>query len=96
MSMKRTKKANHGSSKDSDGENVFGFGKQTVAPTWVELTKDQPESAFKPYTMNTTFAKSDLVVHSKFGKGVVTLVEANRVEIMFEDAVRKLGHAATG
>ncbi|MEI8254234.1 MAG: hypothetical protein WCJ30_01030 [Deltaproteobacteria bacterium] len=95
MSMKRTKKATQGSSKDSDGANVFGFGKVTVAPTWVELTTDQPDGAFKPYAMNTTFAKGELVLHPKFGKGVVTLVEMNRIEILFEDAVRKLGHAAS-
>jgi hypothetical protein len=96
MSMKRTKRASHGSSKDSDADGPFGFNKPGAPPSWAELTKDQPDAAFKPYSMSATFAKNDLVSHPKFGKGVVTLVESSRVEILFEDAARKLGHAATG
>lgn len=95
MSMKRTKRATHGSSKDSDADGPFGFNKPGAPLGWAELTKDKPDDAFKPYAMSTTFEKNDLVMHPKFGKGVVTLVETNRVEILFEDAARKLGHAAT-
>jgi hypothetical protein len=92
MSMKRVKRASTGSSRDSQAEGPFGFSKPTPPPTWAELTKDKSDDAFKPYAMSSTFAKNDLVMHPKFGKGVVTLVEGNRVEILFEDATRKLGH----
>ncbi len=94
MSMKRAKRASSGSSRDSGAESPFGFIKQEAPATWADATKDKDDSAFKPYSMSTTFAKSDLVVHPKFGKGVVTLVEGSRVEILFEDAARKLGHGA--
>jgi hypothetical protein len=95
MSMKRVKRASGGSSRDSQAEGQFGFSKPTPPPTWVELTKDKSDASFKPYAMTSTYAKNDLVMHPKFGKGVVTLVEGNRVEILFEDAARKLMHGST-
>ncbi len=48
---------------------------------------------FSPYATTTKFAKGALVSHSKFGKGLVVSVEGSRIEVLFEDGVKKLGHA---
>lgn len=91
MSMKRTKQRSTG--KDSD--NATDFWAKPVAPekTYDEAMEGKTDEQFKPYALNERFAKGDLLVHSKFGRGVVTDVEGSRVEILFQDGKKKLGHA---
>ena len=93
MSMKRTKAKTAG--KEANG--ATDFWAKPVAPekTWEESATDQPEDAFTPYAMGSTFTKGQLITHTKFGKGVVTDVETVRVEILFQDGKKKLGHAQT-
>jgi hypothetical protein len=90
MSMKRAKAKTSGKEKDAGTD----FWAKPVAPekTWEESTADQPDDAFVPYSMGSKFTKGQLVAHTKFGKGVVTDVEAARVEILFQDGKKKLGH----
>ncbi len=90
MSMKRAKAKTTGKAKDGTAD----FWAKPVAPekNWEESTTDQPDEAYTPFSMGTTFIKGQLVIHSKFGKGVVTDVEAARVEILFQDGKKKLGH----
>ena len=94
--MKRTRRAS-GSGKGSQSEGTaFAFGNAPAPPpTWAEAIKDKPDSEFKSYAMTATFSRDDLVSHAKFGKGVVTMVDGSRVEILFEDGARKLSHAGT-
>ena len=89
MSMKRAKAKSTGKEKAGPTD----FWAKPVAPekNWEESTVDQPDGAYTPYSMGTTFTKGQLVTHSKFGKGVVTDVEAVRVEILFQDGKKKLG-----
>ncbi|HEY2509248.1 MAG TPA: hypothetical protein VGI39_00195 [Polyangiaceae bacterium] len=47
-----------------------------------------------PYSLATRFAKGQLVTHPKFGKGIVVHVEGARIEVLFEEGPKKLGHAA--
>jgi hypothetical protein len=91
MSMKRAKAKTTGKAKDG----ATDFWAKPVAPekNWEESTGDQPEGAYTPFSMGTTFCKGQLVAHAKFGKGVVTDVETVRVEILFQDGKKKLGHA---
>jgi hypothetical protein len=50
------------------------------------------DDAFVPYSMSERYTKGQLVLHSKFGKGVVTDAEQARVEILFQEGKKKLGH----
>ena len=43
--------------------------------------------------MSSKYAKGDLIQHPKFGKGLVLVVEATRIEVLFQDGKKKLGHA---
>lgn len=93
MSMKRSKAKTAG--KEKNGPTDF-WAKPTVPEkTWEEASTDKPDEAFTPYAMSSTFTKGQLIAHSKFGKGVVTDVEPVRVEILFQDGKKKLGHAQT-
>ena len=92
MSMKRSRRVSN-TAKGSQSEGSFGFSSQSPPPTWNDLIEGKPESEFKPYAMSATFARNDLIQHPKFGKGVVTLVEGSKVEILFQDGAKKLGHA---
>ena len=53
---------------------------------------DQPDKAFVAYATASTFAKDALVSHPKFGKGIVLEVEGNKINILFEEGIRKLMH----
>ncbi len=91
MSMKRTKQQTKG--KDSDNATDFWAKPAVPEKTFEEAMEGKTDEQFKPWAMTTTFAKGDLLVHSKFGRGVVTDVEGSRIEILFQDGKKKLGHA---
>jgi hypothetical protein len=93
MSIKRTKTRNFGSRDETVPESGFGSKKVEVPKVWVDETSGKPDSAFTPYATTTKFAKGGLILHSKFGKGIVIDVEGLRVEVLFEDGAKKLGHA---
>jgi hypothetical protein len=95
MSMKRSRQSStRGSGRGSQNEGGhFAFGNAPPEKTWAELIAGKADDAFKPYSPQATYARSDLVSHPKFGKGVVTLVEGTRVEVLFEEGAKKLGHA---
>ena len=89
MSMKRAK-AKTGS---RDKDTVTDFWAKPVEPekTWEDVA-DKPDDAFTAYSMAQKFTKGQLLVHPKFGKGIVMDVEPARVEILFQDGKKKLGH----
>ena len=45
--------------------------------------------------MSSRYAKGNLILHSKFGKGLVLGVEGPRIEVLFQDGKKKLGHAVS-
>jgi hypothetical protein len=93
MSIKRTKQRSF-SSRDA-GDSPSGFGNKPAEPvkTWGEQVTGKPEADFTPYAMTARFAKGAFIQHAKFGKGVVVEVEGPRVEVLFEEGTKKLGHA---
>jgi hypothetical protein len=93
MSIKRTKQRTFGRGREGE-ENAFG-GPKATAPekTWAESVEGKDDSAFAAYSMTAKFAKGALLAHPKFGKGVVLDVEPTRIEVLFEDGTKKLGHA---
>jgi hypothetical protein len=96
MSMKRTKQRGTGGGRDKDTDTDFWAKPAAPEKTWDEATAGQPDEAFAPYSMTTRYAQGQLVTHPKFGKGVITGVEPSRVEILFQDGKKKLGHGVAG
>ncbi len=93
MSMKRTKKA---TSKVSQTEGSLGFNPPTGGvPKWEEAIANKADDSFVAYTPSRRFAKEEYVSHAKFGKGYVVGVDGNRIEVLFEDGIRKLAHGVT-
>ncbi len=93
MSMKRTKQRSTGSSRNSDNETDPWAKPAVPDPEWSEI-EGKPDGSFLPFSMTTRFAKGDLILHSKFGKGMVLGVEGTRIEVLFQDGKKKLGHAS--
>lgn len=93
MSIKRSKQ--RGSGRRDFAEEHYGFGKAPEPEkTWEEYMADQPDEAFVPYSLASRFEKGTLINHAKFGRGVVINVEPNRVEVLFSDGRKTLGHGA--
>jgi hypothetical protein len=92
MSMKRSKQRSGGSSRSSSSEDDAWAKPPEPEPEWAEVDS-RPEDKFLPFAMSTKFAKGDLIKHPKFGKGIVLGVEGTRIEVLFQDGKKKLGHA---
>lgn len=95
MSIKRSKRSSGASGRRDEGSS-FGFSKPAAPEpekTWDEHMAGKPDEAFVPYAMKSRFAKGALLLHPKFGKGVVTAIEGAHLEVLFADGKKKLGHA---
>jgi hypothetical protein len=95
MSIKRSKQRSQGSGRSqADDDSPGGWGKPPEPEkTWAEHLEGKGDDAFLPYAMSTRFTKGQLLAHPKFGKGVVVGVEGARIEVLFEEGAKKLGHA---
>jgi len=95
MSMKRSKQRNSGSDRRSNEDDSPVWAKPAQPdPTWAEVDA-KPDAAFVAFALTSRYAKGDLISHPKFGKGLVTGVEGARIEVLFQDGKKKLGHAGT-
>ena len=92
MSMKRSKQRTSGSGRSAAAEDDVWAKPLPPEPTWADV-EGKPEESFLPFAMSTKYAKGDLIQHSKFGKGLVLAVESTRIEVLFQDGKKKLGHA---
>ena len=91
MSMKRTKQRNAGSGRESENESPAWGKPADPEPTWAEV-EAKPDGSFVPFVLSSRYAKGNLILHSKFGKGLVLGVEGARIEVLFQDGKKKLGH----
>ena len=91
MSMKRTKQRGPGG-RDKDTDTDFWAKPAEPEKSWEEQVDGKPDDAFVPYLLSQRFSKGQLVVHTKFGKGVIVDADTARVEILFQDGKKKLGH----
>ena len=57
------------------------------------LVEGKPDESFVPFVLSSRYAKGDLIRHPKFGKGMVIAAEPTRIEVLFQDGKKKLGHA---
>ncbi len=92
MSMKRSKQKSNGSGRGSGGEDDVWAKPPEPEPTWDEV-EAKPDGSFVPFAMSSRYAKGDLIRHPKFGKGMVVFAEPTRIEVLFQDGKKKLGHA---
>jgi hypothetical protein len=61
---------------------------------WEHATSGQPTTAFKAYNTKGTYATGELIRHSRFGDGVVArVVDAQKMEVIFEDGPRTMAQA---
>lgn len=93
MSMKRTKQRTSGTGRDS-GETDPWAKPAEPEPTWTDV-EGKPEESFVPFAMSTRYVKGTLISHPKFGKGLVLGVEPQRIEVLFQDGKKKLGHSVS-
>ena len=91
MSMKRSKQRTSGSSRYA-GEDDAWAKPPEPEPTWAEV-EGKPDESFVPFLLSSRYAKGDLIRHPKFGKGMVIAAEPTRIEVVFQDGKKKLGHA---
>jgi hypothetical protein len=93
MSMKRTKQRTSGSGRSAGDDEHDAWGKPAEPePSWAEVDA-KPDTSFVPFALSSRYAKGNLILHSKFGKGLVLLVEGGRIEVLFQEGKKKLGHA---
>jgi hypothetical protein len=93
MSIKRVKQATKGTRRDQDSTPSFWTQKEPERTwDWAQDVATQPDDSFAPYALTTGFAKGGLVLHTKFGKGVVTQVDGPNIDVLFEEGPKRLRH----
>jgi hypothetical protein len=92
MSIHRPKRAASRRGESSSSLRTASNAPSVKPPKWKDVVADQPEQAFVAYSSAATFAQNSLILHPKFGKGLVVEVDGNKVHILFEEGVRKLVH----
>jgi hypothetical protein len=92
MSMKRSKQRSSGSTRYSGKDDDAWAKPAEPEPQWSEV-EGKPDESFVPFALSSRYAKGDLILHPKFGKGLVLGVEGTRIEVLFQDGKKKLGHA---
>jgi hypothetical protein len=94
MSMKRSRAKSGGSGRATGEEESSYFAKpKEPEKTWAEHLEGKGDDAFLVYAMTSRYSKGQLLTHPKFGKGVIVGVEGTRIEVLFEEGPKKLGHA---
>jgi hypothetical protein len=91
MSMKRTKQRSSGRQSGGDDDSPAWSKPSEPEPTWGDVDA-KPEGSFVPFALSSRYAKGDLILHPKFGKGLVLNVEGTRIEVLFQEGKKKLGH----
>jgi hypothetical protein len=91
MSMKRSKQRTSGPSRHSGDDDAWAKPPEPEPP-WAEI-EGKPDDSFVPFVLSSRYAKGDLIRHPKFGKGLVTAADATRIEVLFQDGKKKLGHS---
>lgn len=95
MSMKRSKEVSRGRARDVEG----GFWEKKEPERVYTFEGDvavHPDDAFAKYAPVQRYEKNALIDHPKFGKGIVTGVDAQKIDVLFRDGWRKLTHALAG
>lgn len=66
----------------------------TIMREWQEATSNKDPSEFLPYSMTSTFEIGQLVMHPKFGEGLVReSLAPHKLSIVFKDGPKTLIHS---
>ena len=93
--MKRTKQySRRGPSSREMAHSPLFSAKKEDAPkfTWKEHVAGAADDAFTDYALATRYERGALIRHPKFGRGIVAAVEDKRIDVLFEEGTKKLGH----
>lgn len=99
MSMKRSRSVSSNRGRGGSGrDDEFSRGRAKPARTyaWETDVAPQPDDAFVAYSPSCAFPQDALILHAKFGKGVITDVQGTKVDVLFEDGEKKLVHNPSG
>lgn len=67
---------------------------KTIAPTlWADLNEKFGSKDAQSYNFKNTYEANTILDHTKFGIGYITKVEAQRMEVVFQDQVRQMVHS---
>jgi hypothetical protein len=95
MSMKRSKEVTRGRAREVDG-GFWDKKEPERVYVWDTDVAVKPDDAFVAYAPAQRYAKDVLVIHSKFGRGVVTDVDGGKIDVLFQDGQKKLTHGLAG
>jgi hypothetical protein len=94
MSMKRVRKTGAAGSRGNSEGGLTPFGQALPpVPTWQEAVGDKPDAPSRAWSMSTSFARDEIIEHPKFGKGVVVMVQGAKIQVLFQEGTKMLGHA---
>jgi hypothetical protein len=63
---------------------------------WEQAIAGRGVHEFKPYNPAGSFAEGELLQHRKFGDGIVTrVIDASKIEVLFQDEARTLAQGLT-
>ncbi len=90
------KSASSSSARSSSGAAAASkTSERSARAQWEKAIAGQPATAFRAYRISEKFAVGDLVRHSKFGDGFVSMIlDPNKVEIVFEEGSRTMAQGA--
>lgn len=93
MSITRVKQVRRGAKNGAGDDGGFLTPRPTVrAWDWEKDVAVHPDGSFTIYAPTAKYALQALIVHGKFGKGVVVEVEPQRATVLFQDGQKKLAH----
>jgi hypothetical protein len=93
--MKRTRSGS--TSRRTHQENAPVWGTKTARTYAFDRdVASNDDEAFVAYSPSSAFTTDALIEHRTFGIGIVTRVLGSKIEVLFEDGTRTLGHDPTG
>lgn len=91
---KKTLKLDSGKTKAKPkSKSAKARANSTPITRWEDVQGLISEGEKKNYSMKTSFALHNTINHPKFGLGVVTSVQAQSMEVVFQDGTRSLVHS---
>jgi hypothetical protein len=61
-----------------------------AAAQWATVMSAKDPAQAVPYDMNGTYRLNNLLLHPVFGLGIVQIVLPNKIEVLFENGVKRL------
>jgi hypothetical protein len=67
---------------------------EDLVASWEKAVAGQPFESVKPYRIDRSFSKGEVVRHTKFGDGVVTtILDANKCEVLVREGMKTLAQS---